>query len=326
VTLPPGAVTNKCVENVDAYTGATVGPISFINPQIQAAGHTTGIQGVVDADGPVVIQYDPGNGSALDLVPPLGILNALPPGSAEAGVGFFLDDDFSPVAAFRASLGFSNDGPNLVILGLVVPQPSGSNPYRVWIHSDQPQPAAAVPNNGFPNADPSDPWGQEKEVTSLTRFFPALFQGGTDFGDWYFPSSGLSVTSELNPMGSFGGLDSTALSVGRNRPDIENLTQAGAIDIPVIAFGGTNGLTTTAAAFKAFSQSIGTCMAPSCNGTTPRLVTDHPINPTYGAIAGGYEVYMQEGYAHIDVVSAEDDPLHNNVLGPLLDFLTRNTP
>jgi hypothetical protein len=32
---------------------------------------------------------------------------------------------------------------------------------------------------------------------------------------------------------------------------------------------------------------------------------------------------MSEGYAHVDVVSAEDDET-NNVIGPLFDFVSRN--
>jgi cysteine-rich repeat protein len=327
VTLPPGAVTNKCVAPVDAFTGANTSGVVFIDPQIQAAGDVTGLQGVLDPDGLVAIEQDYGGGSAVDTVPGLGILGALPPASTSAGLGFFLDDDFSPVSAFRASFGYSNDGLNNVILGIVVPGPSGLNPYRQWINIDQPMPAAAIPNNGPATATLSHDWGQEKEVTNLSRFFPVLFTGGTDFGDWYFPASGLSVTSDLDPPSpAFGGLDSTALSVGRNRPDIENLTQASAINIPVIAFGGSNGLTPTAANYTAFANSIGTCTAPTCDGTTPRLVTPDPITPTFGNVAGGFEVYISEGYAHIDVLTAEDDPSHNNVLAPLLAFLTRNTP
>lgn len=327
VTLPPGAVTNKCVAPVDAFTGATTSGVVFIDPQIQAAGDISGLQGVLDPDGLVAIQQDFGAGSAVTTVPGLGILHALPPASTSAGLGFFLDDDFSPVAAFRASLGFSNDGLNNIFLGLVLPAPSGTNPYRQWINIDQPQPAAAIPNNGPATSTLSHDWGQEKEVTSLNRFFPVLFAGGTDFGDWYFPASGLSVTSDLDPPSpAFGGLDSSALSVGRNRPDIENLTQAPNINIPVIAFGGSNGLTPTAASYSAFATSIGTCTAPTCDGSTPRLVTADPITPTFGNVAGGFEVYISEGYAHIDVLTAEDDPSHNNVLAPLLAFLTRNTP
>lgn len=325
VALPPGALTNTCVAAVEAYTGANATGVVFINPQIQAAGHIAGMQGVLDPDGLVAIQQDFGSGSAVNDVPALGILRALPPSSAAAGIGFFVDDDFSPVSAFRASFGYSNNGPNSMLLGLVVPGAAFSDPYRVWIDSDQPQPAIAIPNNGPATATLSQVWGQEKEVTNMHRFFPVFFTGAVDFGDWYFPSSGLSITSELNPAGVFGGLDSTPLSVGRNRPDIENLTQAAAIDIPVIAFGGSNGLTPTAAGYKAFANSIGTCTAPTCTGSTPRIVTDHPITPTFGDVAGGFEVYISEGYAHIDVLTAEDDA-NNNVLAPLLAFLTRNTP
>ena len=325
VALPPGAVTNTCVATVEAYTGANATGVVFINPQIQASGDIAGMQGVLDPDGLIAIQQDFGTGSAVATVPGLGILRALPRSSAAAGVGFFLDDDFSPVSAFRASLGFSNNGPNQLFLGLVVPGAAFLDPYRLWIDIDQPQPAAAIPNNGPPSATLSQVWGQEKEVTNMNRFFPVLFTGAVDFGDWYFSSSGLSTTSELNPPGAFGGLDTTPLSVGRNRPDIENLTQVAAINVPVIGFGGSNGLTPTAASFKAFANSIGTCTAPTCNGVTPRVVLDDPITPTYGNVAGGFEVYISEGYAHIDVLTAEDDA-SNNVLAPLLAFLTRNTP
>ncbi len=325
VPLPAGALTNKCVATVEAYTGANSTGIVFINPQIQAAGHVAGMQAVLDPDGLAAIEQDFGSGSAINGVPGLGILRALPPASAAAGIGFFIDDDFSPVSAFRASFGYSNNGPNNVILGIVAPGFAFTDPYRLWIDIDEPQPAIAVPNNGPPTANLSQVWGQEKEVTNMHRFFPVFFTGDVDFGDWYFPSSGLSVTNELNPAGAFGGLDSTPLSVGRNRPDIENLTQAAAINIPVIAFGASNGLTPTAANYKAFANSIGTCTAPTCTGSTPRIVTDDPITPTFGNVNGGFEVYITEGYAHIDVLTAEDDA-NNNVLAPLMAFLTRNTP
>lgn len=95
--------------------------------------------------------------------------------------------------------------------------------------------------------------------------------------------------------------------------------------MPVIACGGSNGLTPTGSAFRAYAQSLGTCTAPSCTGATPRLVTDFPVSPAYGGVAGGYEVHIVEGYAHIDVVSSEDDA-DNTLLGPLHDFLVRNTP
>jgi len=45
--------------------------------------------------------------------------------------------------------------------------------------------------------------------------------------------------------------------------------------------------------------------------------------PTFGDAAGGFEVFMSEGYSHVDVVAAEDDDT-NNVVAPLLQFIERN--
>jgi len=178
--------------------------------------------------------------------------------------------------------------------------------------------------------------------------------GGTNFTDWYYPSAGLGTTSvagvcSANPgtctVGNVGAacsganqtaanaqcsqsinLDSTQLSVGRNRRDIENLTQAAGINVPVICFGGSNGLTPAPGSYVAFAQSIGTCTAPSCDGSTPRVVnasTPNPAFPTLGGVAGGFEAFISEGYSHVDIVST-DDGLHNHVVGPLVDFLVRN--
>ncbi len=114
--------------------------------------------------------------------------------------------------------------------------------------------------------------------------------------------------------------------MGRGRTDIENLTQAANIDIPVISFGGSNGLTTVPGEFVAFGQSIGTCTAASCDGFTPRVVDPNAPNsafPSLGGVAGGYEARISEGFTHQDIVMAEDNA-DNNVIAPLLDFLERN--
>lgn len=50
------------------------------------------------------------------------------------------------------------------------------------------------------------------------------------------------------------------------------------------------------------------CTAPSCSGSTPRVVCFDPIHTVYG-----------------DVRAAEDDPSHSNVYDPLVAFLLRNT-
>jgi hypothetical protein len=189
-----------------------------------------------------------------------------------------------------------------------------------WLDITEALPPSALPTNGpAPTALPADEWGQEKEVTSMARLNTTFSSPGSNFTDWYYPSAGPSTTGNL-------GLDSTQLSVGRGRRDIENLTQAGDIDIPVIAFGGSNGLTTVPGDFVAFGQSIGTCTAPSCDGTTSRVedaAAPNPAFPTLGNVAGGFEAYISEGFAHVDVVSAEDGP-DNVVIGPLIDFLARN--
>jgi len=161
------------------------------------------------------------------------------------------------------------------------------------------------------------------EDTDLKRLLPTFYRAGTNFVDAYFPSSGPSVTSGIS-------LDSTTLSadppLGRGRRDIANLTEAAAIDVPVIAFGGTNGLLTTPGELIPFASTIGSCSAPSCDGATPRVVDAALPNealPTFGGVDGGFEVHMSIGFSHVDVLTATDGP-ENQVVGPLVDFLERN--
>ena len=49
----------------------------------------------------------------------------------------------------------------------------------------------------------------------------------------------------------------------------------------------------------------------------------NPAFPTFGGVDGGFEVHMTEGFAHVDVLTAEDDG-DNNVLAPLAAFIGRN--
>jgi hypothetical protein len=71
-----------------------------------------------------------------------------------------------------------------------------------------------------------------------------------------------------------------------------------------------------------FGAEVGLPLSPAL---TRRAVFHAGPDVAYGGVAGGYEVYIVEGYAHIDVVSSEDDA-DNTLLGPLHDFLVRNTP
>jgi pimeloyl-ACP methyl ester carboxylesterase len=282
----------------------------LLNPRVFAAVEPGSIQAATDPDtGQTIIQVDqfgPGT-SAIDLVPDLAALAILPQATSQGALGAFLDDD-GLVSSFATFVRTSLGAPGPVVGGLTT-----------WLDITETIPPSALPNNGPPpTALPADEWGQEKEVTSMARLNGTFSSPGSNFTDWYYPSAGPSTTSGIT-------LDSTQLSVGRGRRDIENLTQAANVDIPVIAFGGSNGLTTVPGDFVSFAQSIGTCTAPSCDGT-PRVVdavTPNPAFPTLGAVEGGFEAHISEGYAHVDVVSAEDGP-DNVVIGPLIDFLARN--
>lgn len=327
--LPP-----KCTLPTTAYSVVA----GLLNPRILSAGEVTAIQGALDPDGgESILRVDQGglNNNAVAKVPDLATLVALGHTTAFGGLGSFIDDD-GLVASIASFVATSAGAPGPVVAGL-----------QTWQEiTEGPMPASVLPNNGPPpTALPAVRWGQEKEVTRLDRMALNFYKGGTNFTDLYYPSSGTSVTSvtgvcttgactvgnvaapcTVNADCSQGiSLDSSALSIGRGRRDIENLTQAASIDIPVIAFGGTNGLTPIPAVYRPFADSIGVCAAPSCNGT-PRVVdatTPNPAFPTFGDVNGGFEVVMAEGFAHLDVCTAEDNA-DNPIPAALVDFLTRN--
>jgi pimeloyl-ACP methyl ester carboxylesterase len=302
----------RCTTSTLAYAEIP----GLLNAKVLAAIEPAAIQGQTDPDGgQVILQVDqggiPGN-DVVSKVPALAGLSFLPQGTVKGAVGGFVDDD-EFVASLAAFVAMSVGAKGPVVDGLTT-----------WIDIDEELPAGALRDNGPAPTDlPGRPWGIEREVTDFDKLLD-LFIGDTNFLDWYYASSGLGVTQGLP------GLDSAALSLyppaGRGRRDIENLTQAANIDLPVIAFGGSNGLTPVAGSFVAFAQSIAPCAAPSCDGSTPRVVD--PLQPsrafpTLGGVAGGFEAYISEGYAHVDIVTAEDGD-HNQVIGPLAAFLARN--
>jgi len=316
-----------------------------LDPRVLAAAEPAGVQSLTDPDGgQAILQVDqgtPGN-NAIARVPELGLLSVLPPGTVEGLFGSFLDDEGVAAAAapaFAASIGAP--GPTV-------------NGVRTWLDvteraSFPPCPGAGcqTPDNGpAPVTLPGGPWGREKEVTRLDRLRTS-FAGveGANASDWYYPISGLGVTTSpgvctgaVCTAGDVGAacandedcsqsisLDSTALSIGRGRPDIENLTQAARIDVPVLCIGGSNALAPVPGRFVPLAQSLGVCAAPSCDGT-PRVVdatSPNPAFPTFGGTRGGFDVVIAEGFSHLDVVAAEDDA-DNPVVAAIAEFIARN--
>ncbi len=326
----------KCTPSTAAF--ATIGGLTA---EITAAAEPGSLQGRTDPNtGQAIVQVDVGGGgSAVATVPGLALLNLVPPATAGGLLGAFLDDD-GLAALLSPAILTSMGGPGPLVNGL-----------QTWLPITQPLPAGLTPDNGPPPATlPPVIWGREKEVVRLQRIADTFVSADTNAADWYFATSGLGTTrvpgvcdagTGLCSAGDVGAactgdadcdqgisLDSTALSVGRGRRDIENLTQAGSIDVPVICFGGSNGLTPVAASYLAFAQSLGPCTAASCDGSTPRVVdpvAPSEAFPTFGGVAGGYEVHIVEGFAHNDVVAAED-AADNPITSLLADFLVRNAP
>lgn len=243
------------------------------------------------------------------------------PLTAGASIGTFMDDDNLPRTVFYSiSMGY---------LGA-----ARADGLRIWLDNTDPLPAAALRDFGPMPATVSlatPAWGKEVEATSLKRIARGFFQGDTTFSDWYYPSSGLLLGNAAGSGGANLGLDTSALSLpvsqgGRGRADIVNQTQARRINIPVIAFGGSNGLTPVAGIWRGFAEAIAPCSARSCTAGTPRTSPGQPAlvaDRQYGGAAGGFEVFISEGYTHVDVLSADDNET-NQVVRPLAAFIQRN--
>jgi pimeloyl-ACP methyl ester carboxylesterase len=330
-----GQVPPKCTPPVTSYS---IVP-GLLNVRILATGELAALQAALDPDtGQSIISVDqgaPGN-NAIDMVPQLAALGLLPISTAFGGLGSFLDDD-SPIAGIAFFVATSCGAPGPVVGGV-----------QTWQDiTEGPLPASVLPNNGpAPTTLPGGIWGQEKENVRMDRLTQGFYTGKTNFTDWYYPNAGLSVTtvagvctSSVCTVGNVGAacstnancnqavnLDSSLLSgPPRNRRDIENLTQAANINIPVFAVGGSNGLTPVPGNYVPFASSIGACTSPSCDGT-PRVVdagVPNPAFPTFGNVNGGFEVVIAEGFSHLDVTTS-DDNVDNPIMPALADFLLRN--
>jgi hypothetical protein len=232
------------------------------------------------------------------------------PATNRAAVGFFLDDDFSSFGAFRASMGFSDDGDNFYSTALGTPfyQALPNAGLRTWKEFDDPALPSCPPNqedagtgcaildNG-PPTDPGDPTvpaqanGLEREVTSIDTFAQTQF-GKLNGFEWYFAAGRPNLDFTY-------GRDSSALVAEHLALDPRNegplvITQNANVNVPVIAIGGSNGLTPEHKSFANYLASIATPEAWQA-------------------------VHIVPGYAHVDVTTAEQ----NEAVPLIEDFIQR---
>lgn len=307
----PGSDTKptriQYVVNVN-WLGTAGGPPVFLEDfsgiplqDLGTAGEVSAIAGFFQPDEPALVQRTPTFGS--------GVVELLlgAPASNRAVVGLFLDDDFSPISAFRASIGFSDDADNAyaVLAGfapfyLAAAKPGG---LRTWKDFDDPtlptcppgvedvSPGCAILDNG-PPSDPGDPPranGVEAEVTSIDDFLKTQFGKANGF-EWYFVSGRVSLDFGYGNDSSGLVAENLALNPSHEGPLV--ITQNANVDVPVLAIGGSNGLTPEVKSFSRYFDSIAT--PPSDR-----------------------RAVILEGYAHLDPINARD----NLAVPEIVDFV-----
>lgn len=274
-----------------------------INPAILGpAAELAGLSGIHAPEDPAIVQRTSVFGG-----PPFTLFFTAPFDN-RAQIGFFLDDDTQPITAFRASIGFSDDGANTLLPGggflgsFYFAQPNAD--LRRWKDFDDPtlptcppntanvSPGCAIIDNGARPAPTATPrvWGREAEVTSLDDILE-IQTAPSNFVEWYFGAGRPSLDAAY-------GLNSNALvaesvaATGNEGPLV--ITQNGNVNVPVLCLGGSNGLTPLESSFASYLGSI----------ATP---------------AADQEIAILEGYAHLDPLTAR-----NNAAVPVLvDWINR---
>lgn len=299
------AVYDATVTDLATPGGADVYLSNFSGIPLQDLGQAaeaSAVAGVELPSEPSVIQRTPPFGT-----PPVSFLISAP-STNRSVTGFFLDDDFSAIGAFRGSFGFSDNGPNTESGGFYIASPAtdGSG-LRNWLDFDDPSlpsifdmppcdPLGAAGSDptsvgcAIKEVDPGDPSrGIEAEVTSIVTFLQTQFGKANGF-EWYFASGRPNLDFSFGNDSSALVAENLAVTPGDEGPLV--ITQNANVDIPVITFGGSNGLTPTPASWNTYLGSIAS--------------TDT-------------ETHILEGYAHLDVVSAKD----NGVVPPLTEWINR---
>jgi pimeloyl-ACP methyl ester carboxylesterase len=307
-TKPTYAQYQATVASLDDVGGPEVFLANFSGIPLQSlgtSGEVSAIAGLFQPNEPALIQRTPTFGTGI-----VGTLLSAPSTNRALG-GLFLDDDFSPIGAFRASLGFSDNGANTLVTTLpgfapfYLASPATGGGLRTWKEFDDPTLPSCPPNtfNVSPgcalldNGPPSDPLnpaapprnnGREVETTSLTDFFLTQVGKGNGF-EWYFASGRPNLDFGYGRDSS--GLVAQALAVDPSNEGPLVVTQNAAMNVPVLAIGGSNGLAPEA---KSFANYLGSIATP----------------------AADKRVVIVEGYAHLDVINARN----NKALPPIVDF------
>jgi hypothetical protein len=287
------------------WSDLALGGVPIVGLQdLGAAAEIAALAGIFQPDEPALARRTPVLGTGL-------LAFAFPsPATNRAAAGLFLDDDFQPLATFRASIGFSGDGLNF-LFSLPIQDPTGflrefyvagpafEGGLRTWQRFDSPtlptcppqlvdqSPGCALLDNG-PPSDPDDPGaqprenGHEREVTDIDDLLRSQFEHRNGL-EWYFGAGRIDLDLSFgNDSSSLG--DESLLAV----------TQNAQVDVPVLAIGGSNGLTPEAKSFATYLDSI---------ATRPR----------------DREIVILEGYAHVDVVTA----FHNEAVPVIAEWIER---
>jgi hypothetical protein len=284
------------LEAIDALAGQGGPPVyldslfGIVDPvELGAAGELNGVAGRFFPTEPAILQEtDLFGGFPLSL-----LLGA--PFTNRSVVGFFLDDDFTPIAIFGVSMGFSDNAPNvfnpfaaLIPGDFYVADPT-LDVRRTWKSFDDPGLPTCPPNDPEPGLGasgvgcalidhgpspapdaPPARWGLEREVTDPEVLLRLLYET-SNASEWYFVSGRVFLDFSFGRDSSALG-DESLLAVTRNAE----------VDVPVLGIGGSNGLAPTEASFADYYDSI----------ATP---DEHK------------QVAILEGYSHLDVLSATDN-------------------
>lgn len=293
----PTAPSRTTYENTVAALEQPGGPDVFlgsfqgIEPSLLGPGaELAGLAGIHLPSEAAIIQRTP-----VFLNPPFSLFFGAPVDNRTL-IGLFIDDDFQPFTAFRASIGFSDDGVNIfspaagAFAEFYVTQPNAS--LRTWKDYDDPTlptcppntfnrtPGCAILNNGprpLPTATPRV-WGNEVEVTDLDDILE-IQALPSNFVEWYFGAGRPSLDAQY-------GVNSSALvaqyvaATGSEGPLV--LTQNANVDVPVLGIGGSNGLAPLESSFATYFGSIATPVADK-------------------------RAVIIEGHAHLDTLTAHDN-------------------